>query len=82
MKPSEYYDDMKSTTDCIYWAESVGLKWVKTGGRESELFLPGSRGETHVSFYYDMDEDDLDLINCMNRLRRWKEDNDERNNDT
>ncbi len=73
MKTSEYYSDMRSVNDCIAWATKVGLKFKSIGEDDSEIVLPGSRGETEISFYYDDDHDDLDFINCMNRLRRWKE---------
>ncbi len=73
MKPSEYYSDMRSINDCIAWATKVSLKFRLIGKDDCEIVLPGKRDETDISFYYDDDHDDLDFINCMNRLRRWKE---------
>lgn len=73
MKQDEYYSDMRSLTGCVNWLLSVGLSTIDHGGGDSEVVLEGSKNETHLHFYYDCDDDDLDYINCMNRLRRWYE---------
>lgn len=76
MKPEEYYEGMRSIKGCNEWAKSVGIT-MKEDEYSTEYQLKGSRTETDISLYFDMDEDDLDLINCLNRLRRWYEHKDE-----
>ena len=78
MKTKDYYDDMRSVTGCINWIEAVGLRYVRSK-HDYETVLPGDKDESNLSFYYDDNTDDLDFINCINRLRRWKESSNEAN---
>lgn len=76
MKPTEYYDDMYTIKGCYHWAKSVGLK-VDKESHGVEITLPGNSRqkptEWDVALVTDNLENDLDFINEMNRLRRWKE---------
>lgn len=73
MKTKEYYPDMRSITGCLNWAESTGLI-SEISGSYMEIAIPrDNRDEVNICVILDSDEDDLEFINMMNRLRRWKE---------